>query len=65
MDAPAGCDFDWLVRALALDSLETPLGDSTRVGFVPSRKLRNALDGKWTRVGSISTAHHVRSDLWV
>ena len=26
-----GCDFDWLVCLLALDSLGTPLGDSTRV----------------------------------
>ena len=40
-------------------------GDSTRVGFVSSRKLRHAIDGKLSRagVGSISTAHCVQSDL--
>ena len=37
-----GCNFDWLV----LDSPGTPLGDFTGVGFVPSRKLRHAIEGK-------------------
>ena len=54
---PDGCDFDWLAPALAFDSPGTPLGDSTRVGFVLSRKLRYAIDGKlsWGGAGSIST----------
>ena len=40
---PDGCDFDWLAPALELDLSWTTLGVSTRVGFVPSRKLRHAI----------------------
>ena len=38
--------FRLVARAPAIDSPGTSLNDSNRVGFVPSQKLRHAIDGK-------------------
>ena len=51
-ELPGGYNFDWLARALALDSLGTLLADSTQVGFVPSRKLPHAMNRKQSRCGA-------------
>ena len=39
---PDSCNFDWL----ALDLLGTFLGDSTRVGFVPSQSVCGCCTGE-------------------